>query len=176
MARSGSQGQSSGHVRKDLVGERPGSIIAGGFADDLEQRSRQRPQPRQPDLRGGAKRRPEVLSCAAAIAPAAGRGPRQSARVRGLHAQNGEPDFPDPQFLPSGRAFEKITGDVNPSSPTFQAAQQKCSKCSNNGGGGFIPPPREAAQAVAGRVSLGNRPDLGGSLGHIPQVAISPRR
>jgi hypothetical protein len=51
--------------------------------------------------------------------------------------KNGVPNFPDPQFLSGGRAIEKITAGVDPSSPTFQAALQKCS---NKGGGAQIGP------------------------------------
>jgi hypothetical protein len=51
--------------------------------------------------------------------------------------KNGVPDFPDPQFLSGGRAVEKITAGVDPNSPTFQAARQKCS---DKGGGAEIAP------------------------------------
>ena len=40
--------------------------------------------------------------------------------------KNGVPRFPDPQFFSGGRIAEKITGGVDPNSPAFQAAQQKC--------------------------------------------------
>ena len=52
--------------------------------------------------------------------------------------KNGVPNFPDPQFLSGGHALEKITGGVYPNSPTFQAAQQKCSN--RTAGGGFTAP------------------------------------
>jgi hypothetical protein len=51
--------------------------------------------------------------------------------------KNGVPNFPDPQFLSGGRVLEKITAGVDPSSPTFQAALQKCD---NKGGGAQIGP------------------------------------
>jgi hypothetical protein len=41
--------------------------------------------------------------------------------------KNGVPNFPDPQFMSGGRIAEKIPFGVDPNSPTFQAAQQKCS-------------------------------------------------
>jgi hypothetical protein len=46
--------------------------------------------------------------------------------------KNGVPNFPDPQFMSGGRIAEKITSGVDPNSPTFQAAQQKCA---GTGGG-----------------------------------------
>jgi hypothetical protein len=41
---------------------------------------------------------------------------------------NGVPDFPDPQFLSGGRIAVKLApgSGVDPSSPTFQAAANKC--------------------------------------------------
>jgi hypothetical protein len=46
--------------------------------------------------------------------------------------KNGVPNFPDPQFMSGGRIAERIPAGLDPDSPTFQAAQQKCS---GNGGG-----------------------------------------
>jgi hypothetical protein len=46
--------------------------------------------------------------------------------------KNGVPNFPDPQFFSGGRIAEKIPSGVDPSSPTFQDAQQKCG---GSGGG-----------------------------------------
>jgi len=54
--------------------------------------------------------------------------------------KNGVPDFPDPQFLSGGRVAQKISGDVGPNSPTFQAAQQKCSGNGKTGGGSVLAP------------------------------------
>jgi len=54
--------------------------------------------------------------------------------------KHGVPNFPDPQFLAGGRVLEKITSGVDPNSPRFQAAQQKCSGSGNGGGGIFTAP------------------------------------
>ena len=52
--------------------------------------------------------------------------------------KNGVPNFADPQFMSGGRVFEKISSGVDPNSPMFQAAQQKCNHSRNNAGGSFI--------------------------------------
>jgi hypothetical protein len=54
--------------------------------------------------------------------------------------KSGVPGYPDPQFLSGGRVIQKITSNVNPNSPTFQAAQQKCSGNGKTGGGGVLTP------------------------------------
>ncbi len=56
--------------------------------------------------------------------------------------KHGVPNFPDPQFLSGGRVLEKIANGsgVDPSSPSFQAAQQKCSGSGKGGGGIFTSP------------------------------------
>ena len=54
--------------------------------------------------------------------------------------KHGVPNFPDPQFLSGGRVLEKITSGVDPNSPRFQAAQQKCSGSGKGGGGIFTSP------------------------------------
>ena len=54
--------------------------------------------------------------------------------------KHGVPNFPDPQFLSGGRVLEKITSGVDPNSPRFQAAQQKCSGSRNGPGGIFTAP------------------------------------
>jgi hypothetical protein len=59
--------------------------------------------------------------------------------------KSGVPNFADPQFLSGGRIEEKITSGVDPNSPTFQAAQQKCS---GNGGGRPGAPVRAATAAT----------------------------
>jgi hypothetical protein len=45
--------------------------------------------------------------------------------------KHGVPNFPDPQFMSGGRILEKITSGVDPNSPIFQTAQQKCSNSGN---------------------------------------------
>jgi len=47
--------------------------------------------------------------------------------------KNGVPNYPDPQFLSGGRVIEKVGPGVDPGSPTFQAAQQKCVNSSFGG-------------------------------------------
>ncbi len=76
--------------------------------------------------------------------PSAGQQAQVEARGLAFSAcmrKNGVPSFPDPQFMPGGRVLIKITSGVDPNSPRFQTAQQKCSKSSNNGGGGFFTAP-----------------------------------
>ena len=53
------------------------------------------------------------------------------AQARGLAfsacmRKHGVLNFPDPQLMPGGRLLIRITSDVDPNSPTFKAAQQKC--------------------------------------------------
>jgi hypothetical protein len=39
---------------------------------------------------------------------------------------NGVPDFPDPQFAVNGAEMERPVAGVDPNSPTYQAAANKC--------------------------------------------------
>ena len=72
--------------------------------------------------------------------PSAGQQAQLESRALAFAAcmrKNNVPNFPDPQFISGGRVLEKITSGVDPSSPAFQAAQQKCSRSGNGAGGGL---------------------------------------
>jgi hypothetical protein len=75
--------------------------------------------------------------------PSAGQQARLEAKALAFSAcmrKHGVPNFADPQFISGGRVLEKITSGVDPSSPMFQAAQQKCSNSGNGTGHVFIAP------------------------------------
>jgi hypothetical protein len=75
--------------------------------------------------------------------PSAGQQAQLQAKALAFSAcmrKHGVPNFPDPQFMSGGRVLEKITSGVDPSSPMFKAAQQKCSNSGNNTGGIFLSP------------------------------------
>jgi hypothetical protein len=77
--------------------------------------------------------------------PSAGQQAQLQARALALSAcmrKHGVPNFPDPQFMSGGRVLEKIPNGsgMDPSSPMFQAAQQKCSHSGNSTGHIFTAP------------------------------------
>jgi len=77
--------------------------------------------------------------------PSAGQQAELQAKALAFSAcmrKHGVPNFPGPQFMSGGRVLEKITNGsgVDPSSPMFQATQQKCSKSGSNTGGIFTAP------------------------------------
>jgi hypothetical protein len=77
--------------------------------------------------------------------PSAGQQAQLQARALAFSAcmrKHGVPNFPDPQFMSGGRVLEKIPNGsgVDPSSPIFQAAQQKCSNSGGKTGGVFTAP------------------------------------
>ncbi len=77
--------------------------------------------------------------------PSAGQQAQIEARALAFAAcmrKHGVPNFPDPQFMSGGRVLEKIPNGsgLDPSSPMFQTAQQKCSKSGSKTGGIFTSP------------------------------------
>ena len=91
--------------------------------------------------------------------------------------KNGVPNFADPQFLSGGRIAQKIGPGVDPNSPTFQAAQQKCAE---NGGPGSVPPgerrrlqPRLTGRPPGATPTLPDREHLLRALGNPVALGIT---
>ncbi|MGA8746535.1 MAG: hypothetical protein WB507_11820 [Solirubrobacterales bacterium] len=91
---------------------------------------------------------------------------------------NGVPNFPDP----SSNGLIRVRAGVDPSSPTFTAAQAKCQKFRPNEGGPLSGPPPSAQKfAQMLRVSrcmrrrgIANFPDPRATPPSSPQAALGP--